>query len=222
MKRKITITLLIIILLAVAVIIGINAFTKQPEVKEQKNMKSQNQNNIIEGGSYEAFITESQIEWHGEKIVGTQHTGTIKLSSAQIKIKDKENFESANFILDMNSIEENNTGQEGVTKHLKNADFFDVEKYPTANLKITKVEKKEGNMFELTGNLTIKDVTNEIIFPAEIEKENNQILANAEFNIDRTKWGIQYGSGQFFKDLADKAIKDEINFKVNLKAELKK
>jgi hypothetical protein len=40
--------------------------------------------------------------------------------------------------------------------------------------------------------------------------------ATAKITIDRTKWDIKYGSDKFFEDLADKAIKDEIEFDVTV------
>jgi hypothetical protein len=69
--------------------------------------------------------------------------------------------------------------------------------------------------------LTIKDISQLIAFPAKITFKDGQIFAQAEFNIDRTQWDIKYGSGQFFKELADKAIKDEINFKIEISALIK-
>jgi hypothetical protein len=48
-------------------------------------------------------------------------------------------------------------------------------------------------------------------------EENNILSAKADFVIDRTKWDIKYGSGSFFKEMGDKAIKDEIIFSLDLK-----
>jgi hypothetical protein len=42
------------------------------------------------------------------------------------------------------------------------------------------------------------------------------LLANSEFSIDRTKWDIKYDSGNFFQDLGDRAIKDDIYFNINI------
>ena len=48
--------------------------------------------------------------------------------------------------------------------------------------------------------------------------KNNTLLANSEFSIDRTRWGIKYNSANFFQDLGDRAIKDEIYFDISIVA----
>jgi hypothetical protein len=70
------------------------------------------------------------------------------------------------------------------------------------------------------GNLTIKGKTNEISFPAKMSMANGTVKANGTAKIDRTKWDIRYGSGQFFDGLGDKMIYDEfeITFDIVAKA----
>ena len=41
-------------------------------------------------------------------------------------------------------------------------------------------------------------------------------MANAEFSIDRTRWGIEYSSGTIFAELGDKAIRDNIDYRLEL------
>jgi polyisoprenoid-binding protein YceI len=108
--------------------------------------------------------------------------------------------------------------------HLKSPDFFNVDSFPVASFKITKVAAYNGPedyTHTITGMLTIKGITNEIVFPAKITMAFEKITAEAYFEIDRSKWNVRYGSKSFFNDIGDKAISDMIGFKVNLLAKKK-
>ncbi|MEZ4873120.1 MAG: YceI family protein [Bdellovibrionales bacterium] len=113
-------------------------------------------------------------------------------------------------VADMNSIDETTLNGEMKSKfltHIKSADFFEVKKYPTAQLAIEKLEN--GHLY---GKLTIKGKTQDVTIP--YKKSANTYSGTLSF--DRTKFGIIYGSGNFFKNLGDKVIADTItlNFKV--------
>jgi polyisoprenoid-binding protein YceI len=84
---------------------------------------------------------------------------------------------------------------------MKSADFFEVEKWPTAQLVIVEVTDSL-----VKGNLTIKDKTEEVSFPYT-QKEG---LFSGKLVFDRTKFGMIYGSGDFFKNLGDKIINNEV------------
>lgn len=105
--------------------------------------------------------------------------------------------------------------------HLSSPDFFDVAKFPTAKIEITKVDAlnddtKPNANFSVTGNLTIKDITKSITFPAEIKIENGILTVKSDFDIDRTDWNIKYGSGKFFENLGDKVINDKFNLNLSI------
>jgi len=69
----------------------------------------------------------------------------------------------------------------------------------------------------VTGDLTIRNETHEISFPATIVEEGARgLLIDALFEIDRTRWGIVFDSGSVFFDLGDKVIKDGITFGFSL------
>ncbi|MCA6063088.1 YceI family protein [Thalassolituus marinus] len=51
---------------------------------------------------------------------------------------------------------------------INEADYFDVAKYPTATFKSTKVTAKGDGQFDVTGDLTIKDVTKSVVFNAKL------------------------------------------------------
>lgn len=179
----------------------------------------------MEATAFKVDTTTSVINWKGEKPTGT-HTGTIKLKEGTFKANDSV-IESGTFVIDMNSIED--TDLEGddklnLEKHLKGTvegkegDFFNVNKYPTGTFEVTGVTKKDGVTL-LQGNLTLKEVTKNVEFPVTITMNEDTIeITSEKFNIDRTKWNVNFGSKSVFDGLGDKFINDEIELMINLKA----
>ena len=160
---------------------------------------------------------KSTIEWLGEKVTGA-HSGYINLQSAFFLIED-EKFVGGEFIIDMNSIKctdiENRTYASKLEEHLKDPDFFNSSKYPTSNFKISNIIF-DGTSYMITGNITIKEISQEITFPAKFENDGDLFHANATLKIDRTKHDIKYGSGSFFDDLGNRMIYDEFTLKIHL------
>ena len=171
----------------------------------------------------------SLINWTGSKPAG-KHTGTIKISEGEIFL-DAGDINGGKFTIDMNSITVTDLDGEGKANlegHLKgskeeNQDhFFNVKKYPTSTFTITKVAKLAGDT-EAThlvyGNLTIKDITKEVGFKANINTAGGKVkVSTPEFTIDRSEFNVTYGSAKFFDDLKDKVISDDIIFKIDLVA----
>ena len=103
--------------------------------------------------------------------------------------------------------------------HLKDEDFFDVNQFPEAKLTVNRVKNIEGSQFEMKGNMTIKGITNPVTFNADIKINRNSYTAIAKIIIDITKWGVEYKSGNIFKDLGDKIIYDDMEFDIFLVSE---
>jgi polyisoprenoid-binding protein YceI len=109
--------------------------------------------------------------------------------------------------------------QQKLEGHLKSEDFFSTDKFTTSNLKIKSITaiadaKAGSNNNNVVADLTIKGITKEITFPAQIIVAKDKVIANAEFNVDRTLFDIKY------KGMADNLIED--NFKVNVRVVAKK
>ncbi len=174
---------------------------------------------------YSINVEESQILWKGEKPTGS-HNGTIKLASGTLAVAEGV-IEAGNFAIDMNSItclDLDGDLKEKLEAHLKGTvegkegHFFNVTKYPEAVFELTGISEKEGKAM-VSGNLTIKGKTNAIEFPAAVSVEENALKLQSEpFEIDRTKWDVNYGSRTIFGDLGDKFINDDIELTVSLVA----
>lgn len=177
-----------------------------------------NATNAVQENSimYKINNEESIINWSGSAVVGKEHNGTLAISEGSVKISNND-FEEGSFIIDMESMTADN---DKLLDHLKNEDFFEVETHPTATINITNIEEtvttKTDNKYNVTGNLTIKGITNLIEFPAIIIKEENRYQVSAQFTIDRTKWDITFKSGSIFSELGDSAIKDEMNLDLQM------
>lgn len=163
-------------------------------------------------GTYVVDTDRSTLEWKGEKIGGA-HSGTVDIISGSITAEGQF-FTKGQFEIDMTTIE--SPEAPGLADHLKNDDFFSVSSYPKATFVFTGIQPTEGNQYQITGNLTLKGQTHTITFPATLTRANEGYKADAEFTIDRTVWGIRFGSNKFFDNLGDKVIKDDITFTLHL------
>ncbi|MDC0204551.1 YceI family protein [Flavobacteriales bacterium] len=163
--------------------------------------------------------TSSSIKWTGSKASGSKHSGTINISKGKL-VFDHGRLVGGEMIIDMNSIKNTDIKSERKSQrlvdHLKNEDFFFVEKYPTAILKIISAERMPDNLYKVAADLTIKGITNRITFTTHLTIKKDGFLGTANIKIDRTKWDIKYGSGSFFEGLGDRMILDEIEFDIFL------
>jgi polyisoprenoid-binding protein YceI len=190
---------------------------KEAETKEAEDAAVAENTAVV----YKANTEKSMIEWKGFKPTGS-HNGTIAITEGRVNV-NAGTIESGSFAMDMNSIivtdipvEDEGNGK--LVGHLKHSDFFDVETYPSAKFEVTAIENAEGKTF-LSGNLTLKDATNNISFPVTTEMSGDVMtLTSDTFTIDRSKWNIKHGSKSFFDNLGDKFINDEIELKVTLVA----
>jgi len=157
---------------------------------------------------------KSIVTWVGSKPAG-KHNGTINVSEGTIHVEEGE-VSSGRFVMDMNTVESTDSEMPAdknarLTKHLKDGDFFNVGQYPTSTFEIVSVDdiserasaealKLEGATHYVTGNLTLKETTKAVSFPAILSVSDAGVTAKALFNIDRTDWGMHYKSDKSFGD----------------------
>lgn len=167
------------------------------------------------GEVFNVDAAQSKVVWTGTKVTGA-HTGTIAIKSGSLNAENGV-LTGGTFTLDLNTI--SSTDLEGEYKekldtHLKSADFFDAAQFPEATFVVTKVEAgATAQDAKISGNLTIKGVTKNISFDAKVIESNaTTIKTEADFNIVRADWGVNYEGKK------DDLISAEINFKVSLVA----
>lgn len=157
--------------------------------------------------------SKSTVTWIGKKVTG-QHNGTVELKDGALVFKGKK-LAGGTFTVNMTTLTATDlTGeyQGKLNGHLKSEDFFGTEKYPTSKLVFKKIATKPNGVYTVTADLTIKDVTAPVTFDITVKGTT----ATTTFKIDRTKYGIKYGSGSFFDNLGDKTINDEFELTVSL------
>jgi polyisoprenoid-binding protein YceI len=160
---------------------------------------------------------ESVVAWTGSSVHG-KHTGYVYISKGESMIENGQ-LVGGTVEVGMSTIEDDDhRSDNNLIKHLKDADFFDVKKFPFSTIAITKVESINGENKKVTGNLTIKGITHPVTFPAKIEVKGGIVKANGKLVIDRTKWDVRYKSGKFFDNLKDQAIADSIEFQIEIVA----
>jgi polyisoprenoid-binding protein YceI len=175
--------------------------------------------------TYKVSAEQSTFNWVAKKVSG-EHMGLVKIAAGSIET-DGKNLIGGNFDIDMTTITCSDlTGEwnQKLIGHLNSADFFAVDNFKTANLKIKSATEIKGaktaaNNYNVVADLTIKGITKEITFPAfVIIKKTGEVVANASFDIDRIAYDIKYGSKNFFEGLGDKAIDDKFSVKVRIVA----
>lgn len=206
--------------LPLAAILFLASCQQAPDAANAETAEKQDVSTAASGAAtYTVDTTTSTVGWLGTKPVG-QHHGDFKLASGALSV-DNGNLVSGNIVIDINSIKDYDLEGEYNTKligHLKSPDFLDVEKHPTAKFEITAVEVLQNDTsgtHKISGNLTLRDSTKNVTFPAKVNLTENELTAKANFNIDRTQWGLHYGND---KSLGDKFIRPEVNLTLNISA----
>jgi len=164
---------------------------------------------------FKIVSTQSNIDWVGKKVTGA-HNGTIAVKEGEIVLNDGK-LTGGKFVIDTTSIKILDITDPATNAqffgHLASDDFFSTEKYPEATLEITSVSGDD-----VKGNLTIKDITNPVAFYATVDVNGEVLMAFGKLMIDRTKYGIKFRSGNFFKDLGDNLIYNDFELNVNVTA----
>lgn len=172
----------------------------------------------MENQKFEIVSTQSNIDWVGKKVTGA-HNGTIAVKEGELVLNDGK-LTGGNFTIDTTSIKILDITDPATNAqfagHLASDDFFSTEKYPEATLEITSVS---GGHVE--GNVTIKGITHPISFDAAMNVSGDILTATGKLVIDRTKYGMKFRSGNFFKDLGNTLIYNDFELNVSIAAERK-
>jgi len=165
----------------------------------------------------------SAVKFTVSHLVISEVDGSFKIFDGNL-VSTKEDFTDAkiNFTVDVNSINTDNTGRDG---HLKGDDFFNAEKYPKMTFVSTSFTKKSGSMYELTGNLTIRDVTKKVTFAVKYGGTTKDPYGNtkagfkATGTINRLEYGLKWNT---LTEAGGAVVGSDIDLTVNLEMALSK
>lgn len=163
----------------------------------------------------------SELLWTGSNIVGSEQTGTIDISNGSLDFVGTT-LTGGSVTIDMTTMSSINLPANKAPEligHLSNEDFFEVTAYPSSVLVFRSAEATDvAGEYLVTADLTIRDVTDELTFIADVSVSDGTLTATADIEFDRTQWGVIYGSGSFFDGLGDRVINDEVSMSVTLVA----
>ncbi len=170
---------------------------------------------------------DSVIRWTGRNLAN-QHFGTLKIASGTLTFDEGGMLSGGEIIIDMGSIGVDDIKDESLAgvliAHLVSDDFFEADKYPTAQLVLDTVEatapiSNGSPNLAIQATLTLKDVS----APIEIQAvgglaADGTFAAQASFEFDRTTWNVLYGSGKLYQRLGMHLVNDFIALDVRLLA----
>jgi polyisoprenoid-binding protein YceI len=165
----------------------------------------------------------SGLKFSVSHLVISEVDGSFKIFDGNM-VTTKDDFSDAkiNFTVDVNSINTDNASRDG---HLKSDDFFNAEKFPTMTFVSTSFKKKSGAMYELVGNLTIRDVTKKVTFAVKYGGTTKDPYGNtkagfkATGTINRLQYGLKWNT---LTEAGGSVVGSDIDFTVNLEMALAK
>lgn len=166
----------------------------------------------------------SRVEWAGRNR-NTKNFGTMPIAKGELLFKDGR-LGYAYFELDLKNLANENLQDPSLAQlliaHLQSRDFFLADVFPVARFETTHVAALlnagagEPN-FDVRGLLTLRGVTREMRFPATVERlDDGRVAAEAHFDLDRTCWGANYGSGKFYEKLGMHLVHDLVSIQLRV------
>lgn len=150
----------------------------------------------------------SSLTWIGHAEVGTYApSGSLSIREGQI-LFENGSLLGANLVIDMTSMTQSNPD---LLHHLRSPDFFDVEHYPTAVIKIDRIA---GGM--VFGSMALKNKSAPFQSPVKVTQSNGRFNILGKVTLDRTQYGIIYNSTSFFSSLGNNAIRNTFEVEFSL------
>ena len=173
--------------------------------------------------TYKWDVVHSNINFEVDYLKISEVTGRFTQSSGSFTYSD-ENFKDGKIkvTVDVNSINTDNEKRDG---HLKSADFFDVEKYPSIIFESIDFKKVSNNKYLISGKLTMKGISKTIVADATYLGETQDAygqtysLWKVNFTVNRQEYGVSFNKTNAAGDLV---LGDEVRMSINAKFLLEK
>jgi rhodanese-related sulfurtransferase len=174
-------------------------------------------------GEYALDTDKSELEWVGRNVAG-RHAGTLRFASGTVRVEGGR-LVGGSCEVDMGAITVTDLTGELATvlkQHLEHEDFFAVERFPTARFEVTGAAAIEGATpgavnYEIAGRLNVRGVDADVAFGAVVAPHGEDALAlQGHFDLDRTRWSVNYGSGKLYERLGMHLVNDEVSLQVRL------
>jgi polyisoprenoid-binding protein YceI len=166
-------------------------------------------------GEYAIDPAHTSVEFVGRHLMITKVRGRFPNVSGAIFIDDEPERSHVEVTIEVASIDTGNADRDG---HLRSADFFDADKFPTIRFRSTKVEAGNLATWALTGDLTVRDVTRPITLQVDFDGASaspagdERIAFSAAAEVDREDWGLTWNMGlETGGVLVGKKVRIELN-----------
>ncbi len=164
--------------------------------------------------------SHTNIKFNATHLVITEVTGDFKEYEAKVESRG-DDFDGADvaFTAQVASI---NTGNEQRDNHLKSDDFFNVEKFP--ELKFSGKVVKVGGEYKLKGDLTMRDVTQEVIFDVDYKGMVTDPWGNTKAGfkilgvVNRFDYGLQWNA---LMEAGGAVVSEDIEIECNVQLQKK-
>ncbi len=210
------------------------ASTLLSSCKKSKDAKIEGKKEVVEtkqvGNTTEYTVNSSSVvEWKAFHALRTVprygivpvKSGTVTLTNDQLTA-GKFVLDISNLKLDIASVGNDEKDHADLSGHLKSKDFFNIEEFPIASFEITQINTtKTGEKYshQLSGNLSIKDITKNITFLVNMMLDTDQVSIISEtFTIDRTIFNLTYNVEGAEGVVKDYAVSKDIDFTIKLSA----
>ncbi|HEX2748960.1 MAG TPA: YceI family protein [Verrucomicrobiales bacterium] len=179
-------------------------------------------------GKWVLDVEKSVVRWTGRNLLN-HHEGTVNFREGEIELKDGK-LVRAGFTVDMGTIRNADLTDPDwnamLIRHLIDADFFHVKQWPDASFEMKTAtpiaDAKPGSPnYRVSGDFTLRGQTHGIEFEAVIGDSEGVLAGQAEFDLDRTRWGALYGSGKFFDRLGKHLVNDLVHLHLKILANKK-
>jgi polyisoprenoid-binding protein YceI len=146
-------------------------------------------------GSYALDQSHSHVNFSARHLMVTKTRGRFPVIDGRLEIAEDPEQSSVFAVIAADQVE---SGDAKRDEHLRSADFFDTEHYPTISFRSTRVEDHGDGEFTLHGDLTVRDVTKAVTLQGEYLGTQDtpwgetRIGFSAETEVSRKEWGLEW------------------------------
>jgi polyisoprenoid-binding protein YceI len=158
-------------------------------------LRTHDDREIPVAGVYTIDPMHTTVEFIGRHLMITKVRGRFPEVAGTITIDDEPTKSHVEVELQVASIDTGIPDRDG---HLRSADFFNADDYPTITFKSTKVEAGRSGTWDVTGDLTVRDVTRPVTLEVDFDGANaspmgdERIAFSAATEVDREDWGLTW------------------------------
>jgi polyisoprenoid-binding protein YceI len=151
--------------------------------------------NAPAAGSYALDQSHSHVSFSARHLMVTKVRGRFPVTEGHLDIAEDPTQSSVVATIDVSAVD---SGDPKRDEHLRSADFFDAENYPTVSFRSTRVHDRGDGEFTLEGELTVRDSTRPVTLQGEYLGSQDspwgdtRVGFTAETEINRKDWGLEW------------------------------